>query len=299
MGTRLTVAVAGLAVAITTPAAAQTFNYGDRAVVKDVSAVTWTATAEAGVIVTTGNSRTTTATATATAIRLDPKNKLEVQLAGAYARARLRVPVDADGDGLIGEDEIEDVATTAAESWVTKLRYDRFLTELDALYVALLASADEPAGKQLVAGAQGGYSRSLYKDAQHAVLGEAGYDFSYEDPVVGDGVAIHSARVFAGYKGTIDDKTAIEGSVEALANVNTLNTAAGEAGPLDDTRLNSLAALTTKITPDVALSVSITAKYDRFPSPLPPLALPYEPGFVPLAEKLDTIMKATLIVSLF
>jgi hypothetical protein len=61
----------------------------------------------------------------------------------------------------------------------------------------------------------------------------------------------------------------------------------------------ALAALTTKITPDVALSVSITAKYDRNPAPLPPLALPYEPGFVPVAEELDTIMKATLIISLF
>ena len=40
--------------------------------------------------------------------------------------------------------------------------------------------------------------------------------------------------------------------------------------------------------------------YDEHPSPLPPFAgFTFAPDFVPVAEKLDTITKATLIVSLF
>jgi hypothetical protein len=112
-------------------------------------------------------------------------------------------------------------------------------------------------------------------------------------------VSIHSVRVFAGYKGTVTETTALEASIEALSNLNTLDTVPEEAGPGDDTRINGLASVNTKITDDISLSVSFQAKFDNTPSPRPPLALPYDAGFVPVADKLDTITKASVIVSLF
>lgn len=299
---RLLIAIVIVIGGLAGPAAAQpnpTFSYGNADDVKDVKAVEWTATAEAGLIVTTGNARTTSLAATARAARIDPRNKLEAQLSLAYARATIRGAADADASGAIEADELVETATTTTNAWQSRLRYDRFVTGENALYVAALASADRPAGKDLVGGGQVGYSRRLFKDEHHEVVAELGYDFSYEDLAVGDPLSIHSARAFAGYKGTIDDKTAVEGSLEALTNLNTLATLPEESSAFEDTRASVVAAVTTKLTDDVSLSVSVAARYDTRPAPLPPFGVPFAPGFTPVADELDTITKATLIVSLF
>jgi putative salt-induced outer membrane protein YdiY len=295
----IAIAIAGAA----GTAAAQpnpTFSYGKAADVKDVKVVEWTATAEAGLIVTTGNARTTAVAATARAARVDPQNKLEAQLSLAYARATIRSAADADASGSIEADELVETATTSTNAWQGRLRYDRFLTDSNSLYVAALASADRPAGKDLVGGGQVGYSRRLFQNDHHEVVAELGYDFSYEDLAVGDPLSIHSARAFAGYKGIIDDKTAVEGSLEALTNLNTLQTLPEESSAIEDTRVNAGAAVTTKLTDDISLSVSVAARYDRRPAPLPAFGgVPFAAGFTPVADELDTITKATLIVSLF
>lgn len=297
---------ASIAIALATfaPAAASAqtdpkFTFGDAKEVEAISDVDWTATAEAGAVLTTGNARTTTATASAKAARIDPDNKLAIELGLAYVRSSIFVASDANMNGTIGPGEIDEQRITTANSWLVKARYDRFLTAFDSLYAAASASADRPAGKELVGGVQVGYSRRLVKTAHHELVGEAGYDFTYEDLVVGDGTPIHSARVFTGYTGTVNDKTGITGSVEVLANINTLEIVPEEAGPLEDTRVNLGAALTTKLTSAISFSVSFGAKLDNRPAPRPPLGIPYDAGFVPVAEKLDTITKAALIVSLF
>jgi hypothetical protein len=285
-------------------AGAQSLTDGNPDDVKEVKAVTWTATAEAGLLLTTGNAKTTTATAAAKAQRVTAKDKLAAELGLAYARSSVLFAVDDDlvgtpGNGTIEEDEIGETTTTTANAWHAQVRYDRFLTNLNSVYVAALGSADQPAGKELVAGGQLGYTRHLIKKEAIALVVEGGYDFSYEDPVAGDGVAIHSVRGFVGYKGLIKQKSTLEASLEALGNLNTLSTPPEDAGPFDDTRVNALVALASKITEDISLSVSFGAKWDRHPSPRAPFALPYAAGFTPLADKLDTITKVSLLVTLF
>lgn len=276
-----------------------TFAFGKAEEVAAVAEVTWTASAEAGLVLTTGNSDTTTATAAAKATRLDKKNKLDAQVGFAYARSTIFIAVDQDASNTISASEIQESTSTTANSWNAKLRYDRFITDHNSLYAAALVSADPPAGKELVAGGQLGYSRQLYKTTVHEVVAEGGYDFSYENLVVGDSVAIQSARVFAGYKGTINERTAIEGSLEGLANLNRLATVPEPASRLEDTRINAVASLSTKLTDDISFSFSFGLKFDNVPSPRGPLAIPYEAGFVPVADKLDTITKASLIIALF
>lgn len=300
----LTTLLGGALVVVTArPAAAQptpTFKFGDKAEVAEVKDVTWTATAEAGLVVTTGNAETLTGTGAAKVTRLDEKNKLEGAVAVTYARSTVLIALDGDGSGTIGPDEIAEATSTTANSWQTRLRYDRFLTELNALYATAQVGADQPAGRDLVAGGQIGYSRSLYKTEKHQTVAEVGYDFSYEDLTAGDPLAIHSARVFTGYKGTPNSTVNVESSVEALANLNTLNTIPEESGPLEDLRINGVAAVTAQLTKDIAFSMSITVKYDRVPAPRAPFpGIPYDAGFVPLANSLDTITKASLIVTLF
>ena len=195
------------------------------------------------------------------------------------------------------EDEIGELEQTTTEAWVVTVRYDRFLTKHNALYAVGLASSDEPAGKELVAGAQVGYSREVFKDDKHLVVAEVGYDISYEDPVVGDGIAIHSARGFVGYEGKLTADTSVGGSVESLVNVNTLDGPAGEIERFEDVRVNGLAKLSTKLYENINFGFSFGVKFDNAPSGRPPIGMDYAVGFVPLADEVDTRTEVSLLVN--
>lgn len=277
------------------PAAAQKFEYGKFDDVKDVKDVEWKATAEAGLVFTTGNSESTTATGGVKASRKTGKNKLSIEGSGAYAKSSLWILQDNNGNGLIdNESEITSAETTTAETLAGKFRYDRFLTDLNSLFVAALASRDVPAGKELVVGGQLGYSRSLYKTKTALTLAELGYDYSHEDLIAGDGVSIHSVRAFVGHKATMTAGTDLDASAELLTNMNTLDLPTGkDGGPLQDTRLNIKVAISAQIGANLAFQTSLEAKYDHRPGPLGIKNLAM--GFAPEAASLDTIMKATLI----
>jgi hypothetical protein len=259
--------------------------------------VEWKASAQAGLILTTGNSRTLTLSGSAQASRNDGDNKLTLDVAGAFARSSTLVGVDADGNGTLEADELDRASTTTAKGWSLKLRYDRFFGERNSVYAAATLAADEPAGKELVGGGQLGYSRVLVKQAGHELIGELGYDFSYENPVVGDGLAIHSARAFAGYTGKLADTTSLGASLEGLFNLNRQDGPTGEVGVFGDTRLIGKLSLTTQLVKAISLRFGFTAKYDQAPAPRAPLAIPYAAGFVPVADKVDTTTDLTLIVN--
>ena len=161
-------------------------------------------------------------------------------------------------------------------------------------------AADQPAGKELLSGVQVGYSRLLLKSAMHELAAELGYDFTYENYVVpGDAIRIHSARGFVGYTGTLSDSTSFDASAEVLANLNSEDTPTGEVDPFDDTRFLAKVGLSTKLVAGLSFRFAFGAKYDQAPAPLPPFTLPYAPGFLPLADELDTTTEAVLILDLF
>lgn len=285
-------------------AAAQTFTRPNEADIKDVSDVKWSASAEAGALLTTGNSSNVTMTGGAKVSRLTPETKLELTAAGALAKNGILTVVDAGNDGVISsEDELDTVYKTTAESWAAKGRFDKFLSKSDSIWAAALVSGDEPAGKELVGGGQIGYARYLAKSDKTEAVVELGYDFSFEN-LVGTGpnteVSIHSVRAFAGIKHKAGEGTAFDASVEALANINELDTPTGTAGAGDDLRINGLLGITTKLSKNASLNVSFGVKYDGHPAPLAAIAgFTFAPGFVPEANSLDTISKATLILALF
>lgn len=278
------------------PAAAQKFEYGKFDEVKDVKDVEWKATAEAGLVFTTGNSESTTMTGGIKASRKTGANKLSIEGSAAYQKSALWVLNDRNGNDMIDdESELQSVSTTTAETISGKLRYDRFLTELNSLFIAALASRDVPAGKEAVLGGQLGYSRSLYKSETALTLAEIGYDYSHEDLVAStDGLSIHSARAFVGHKATMTPGADLDASVELLTNLNKLDLPTGKDGGIfKDTRVNVKVALSAKIGANLSAQTSIEAKYDNRPSPLGVKNLAM--GFVPEASSLDTIMKASLI----
>jgi hypothetical protein len=275
------------------------FEMGKHDDVKDVKAVEWTAKGEAGLVATTGNSQTTTITAGANVTRKDADNKFDAVLTGTFARATTFVAVDANGDGLISENELDQVTATSAENAALKLRYDRYLTELDSLYVAALGAIDKPAGKEFQGGGQIGYSRSLYKTEDHQALAELGYDLSYLRLEAGDSTTIHSLRGFVGYKGKVKAETSLEASVEGLFNANSLTFGDREAGAFKDVRVNAMIGVTTSLSSKLSLSASFALKFDNFPAPLAKIGdLPFAPGFEPIADRTDTITKVSLIVKI-
>lgn len=273
-----------------------TFEYGKHEDVKDVKAVEWKVSAQAGLIMSTGNADSRAAAFAAEVSRKTGDNKFKGQVGGAYADSRVYVVTD-DGDGLIEAGEaVLGERTTTSQAWAVLARYDRFLTARNSLYIIGLMGADKPAGRKLVGGVQGGYSRLLFKNPCNEVVAEAGYDFRYENPVVGNGVAIHSARLFAGYEGKLSKDTGLNSSVEFLVNGNSLDTAAGPVKPLEDIRVHATVALTTTLYKNISFRFGFTARYDHKPLPRP-FALPYADGFILLADKLDTKTDATLIVN--
>jgi len=304
------VAVALSPLALVAAAAAQpkqpTFQYGtkeEEAELTKVEKVEWKVAAQGGLIMTTGNSRVTTAAMGATASRKANRNKFSLEANAAYARSRIFLGVDDDaagepGNGTIEEEEIIEETQTTTRSWLVKGRYDRYLTNADALYGAAGIGADKPAGKELVGNGQAGYSRLLVQEKAHVFVAEVGYDFTYEDQIGGSGVSIHSLRGFAGYTGKVNENSGIEISGEILSNMNKLDTPAGEVDSFEDNRFLGKAAVTTTLFRDISFRAGFEARYDNAPAPRPPFALPYAPGFVPLAEELDTRLEATLIVSL-
>jgi hypothetical protein len=275
------------------------FEYGKADEVAKVKKTEYSASAEAGVVFTTGNSETTTASAGLKASRKTGNNKLGVEGSVTYARAGVRVLNDLNGNGTIDNgNEITTAKQVTAESLAGKIRYDRFLTDFNSLYVAVLANRDLPAGKIDSYGGQVGYSRRLYKTKAAEAVGEAGIDFSHEDLVGGDTNDIVSARVFLGYKSEMTTGVTFETSAEALTNLNSESLPTGKDGGFgQDTRVDFKAAISAKIGKNTAFSTSLEAKYDHRPGPLALKELAM--GFVPEASSLDTIMKASLIYSFF
>jgi len=275
------------------------FEYGKADELAKVKGTEWAASAEAGVVFTTGNSETTTGSAGFKASRKKAKNKLAIEGSATYASAGVRVLADKNGNGMI--DSAAEITTqnqTTAESLAGKLRYDRFLTEFNSLFIAALVSRDTPAGKQLVLAGQVGYSRRLYKSKTAEAVAEIGLDYDNENLVVGDNLSFVSARAFTGYKADMSEGVTFETSAELLTNLNSETLPTGKDGGIgQDTRFNFKAGISAKIGKNLAFSSTLEAKYDHRPGPLALKNLAM--GFVPEATALDTIMKASLIYTFF
>jgi len=276
------------------------FEYGKAEEVAKVKDTEYNASVEGGIVFTTGNSETITATGGIKAARKTGKNKLSVEGNLTYAKSGVRVLKDNNGNGLVDDaSEITTEKQTTAETLAGKIRYDRFLDGSNSLYAALLGARDVPAGKKVTLGGQVGYSRRLYKSKTAEAVGEFGYDYSHEDLVSGDSISIHSARALVGYKAEMTEGATFETNLEGLTNLNKEELATRPDGASfgEDTRINFKASVSAKIGKNLSFQTTLEAKYDNRPGPLTIKNLAM--GFVPEAAKLDTIMKASLIYTIF
>lgn len=272
------------------------FDFGKQA---DAKKVVYKAAAQAGFVLTRGNAEAISASGGGSFLRDDGANRFALDVSGTYVQAGISTAVDDNKDGVISANEIKSETRETTRMWNVKARYDRFFTERNSLYINAGVWGNEPAGKVAVTSGQLGYARLLLKDPTHELVTEIGYDFSYE-VYVGDtsSLAIHSARIFLGLTINATADTNIGASVEALFNLNDETTPGGVVGPFADTRLNVKATLTTKLWKNFSFRFTAGARYDHTPAPLPAFSKPYAEGFIPLANRLDSVVEAALVLTI-
>lgn len=304
---------AALLLGLSTPALAQSdpaFTYGKVEDAPEVKKAVWKASAQAGLLLATGNSNSLTVSGGGSVSRVDARNKLALDVEARFGQTttlgpRAGLTPLADGNVPIASyDDIVSNTAISTQYWGVKLRYDRFFSKNNLGYIVGQAMGDDPAGKHVFGGGQIGYSRQLYKSERNELLAELGYDFTFvqfANPPTGgpDQLLIHSLRGFLGYGLTLSKDTALTAALEGLFNLNSLN-APGYADPVGafgDIRVNFKTALTTKLHKNISFRFAFTTRFDNVPAPRNALSLPYTDGFVPLAEKVDTLSEASLIVN--
>ncbi len=167
-----------------------------------------------------------------------------------------------------------------------KARYDYFLSQLDAIFLATAFRWDPFAGIDRRNQGQIGYLRYLHRAEKHRFWGEIGYDLTSDDyrPVEGipDAVepdpeedVIHSVRLFFGYENTLNASLTYLGGLEALMSVE----------DPEDTRINFANAIRSSISGNFALELKLTFGFDNIPA-------------TEQAEKLDTTVLINLIYQL-
>lgn len=268
----------------------------------------WKAQVKGGLLQTSGNARSTSGIIGAVGSYKKDADRITLEGGATYVHSSSRqffTGVDDQGRERVGSNS---VGRTTSNQWLAKGRYDRFVTQNNSIYGSAQMLADKPAGKEIVAGGQAGYSRQLIKNEMHLVVAEIGYDLSYERSTAAgaEGVGVHSGRLFASETLTVTKDTGLTAGIEVLSNLNHEKESKpgyqaiyGDLGTLKDTRVNGKLSLTTTLWSNVSFGFGFTARYDNrpgllaVPSGLSPTAYP------PRARKLDTIIEANLIVTLF
>jgi putative salt-induced outer membrane protein YdiY len=262
----------------------------------DADKPVWSGSVQAGVSVTSGNARSRGISGEASLARKARRHRLLGRANVALARSRVVVAHDEDGEPGIGPGELREEDRTTREAWGVLGRYDLFVTERSSAYLSATASGDRPAGKQLVLAAQVGYGADVLRSEKHTLRFEIGYDLAREDLVSARALEIHSARVFAGHEAKLHQRLTMTGRAEVLTNLNEERSRAPRIARFEDTRVLASAGVSYKLNGVLSVGLRFSATYDAAPAPRPPPpGASYEPGFAPLADRLDTSTDLVLI----
>jgi len=234
-------------------------------------------TVQAGGILNTGNTRSVSLSGGSRLSLKRSRNVFAAAITATYGTASLRDPTTNEfGDYVNNSENVTGMA-----------RYDRFLTEMDALFVSVGALHDPFAGLDVRLQGQAGYLRNFFKQSEgkHRFWGEIGYDLTYDnfdpDPLLDEdgnrldgSQVVHSGRVFLGYDNHVNENVTFLTGVETLIDVQ----------DIDNVRLNSVSELRSKISGKLQLGLQFSLRFDNVP--------------VEGTEKLDTTTTLNLLYSL-
>jgi len=146
---------------------------------------------------------------------------------------------------------------TTARNLNAKARYELFLTELDALFLAEIFRWDTFAGINSRFQTQFGYQRNFIRVPQHRLWAEAGYDLTLDnytpntlDPNTD---VIHAARLMAGYSNELNEHVVLLTELEGLLNVEESK----------DLRVNYMLGLRSTLTENFKAELSFTVRFDN------------------------------------
>lgn len=292
------------------------FEYGAPPADAKPEVVEWAALVKGGLLLTSGNAQSVAGNLSLNVSRKAGDNRFALDANAAYGESNNRVfrPANAGAADVIDNAaDIEREEVPVTNLWAARARYDRFLTEKNTAYLLGSILRDKIAGKDIFGGGQVGYSRLLVANEAHEVVGEFGYDLTFESYFAegADNVIVHSARLFVGEIWKASADTAVYGNVEALFNLNRENDAfnadvTNPTGPADqpqakgvgafkDTRVNAKAGLNTKLWKNLSFGFGVTLRYDQNPASLDAT---FGPNFRAFANEVDVITDASLIVTL-
>jgi len=202
------------------------------------------------------------------------------------------------GRADVPADDSDDLQQTVRNS-NARVRYDLYLTRMDALFVALSHRWDTFAGLDTRLQGQAGYLRNFLREEKHRIWGEVGYDITWDDfdpdplpnpdpadpmlcemtpsdpsCILDNNQVVHAGRLYLGYDNQLHENVRVTAGLEALLNLQ----------EPEDLRLNFDAALRSTIAGSLQLEVRLKMLFDNVP--------------VPGKEKLDTITTLSLIYTL-
>lgn len=204
-----------------------------------------------------------------TAFSYGNTRSLAVNLASAFLIRRRANVFTADVGWVYGYSSVRADDAVEFPSWTEtgndltgRVRYDRFLTDDDALFVVLRARRDQFAGLDSRLTGQLGYLRNFFAEEHHRFWGEIGYDLTYDNfspndlLVDGDNFRVlHSARLFLGYENRRSDTFSYVTGLEALMDVT-------DPGHI---RAEWLHQVRSKLASWLEVSLDVTLRFDSLP----------------------------------
>lgn len=250
------------------PAVAQHTEEVAQAPAEDEDTTRWALSA--GANISTGNTRNQVFNAGTAFYALRGRHAFTFDWAFNYGRT------DVDpADGTVGYEN-------TVRNSVARFRYDFYLTEMDALFLALGHRWDTFAGIQTRFQVQAGYLRNIIKTEGTRAWLEAGLDYTFDNrfggiicedrvqcaaemrPVVFNFQNIVALRLFYGANHAFNENVSVSTGLEFLANLNSLE--GGEADAFEDIRVNWDAAVNATLVDRLNLEVKFRLQYDRVPS---------------------------------
>jgi putative salt-induced outer membrane protein YdiY len=226
----------------------------------------------AGGLQTTGNTRSLAATSSGQFRLRRELNQLSAIAAANYARS--------------APDASQATATTV-ENFQGKVRYDRFVLEELAVFIATTGRRDRFQGLDLRLNVDPGVAYYFVDEKLHRFWAELGYDFQYDvrnddniNAAALQGIQVdktnvqHSARSFIGYSNSLTEAVTLDTGLEYLQGIP----------ETERWRLNWDAGVTSKIGGNFSLATTFSLKYDHHP--------------LPAVEKLDTVTALSLVYQL-
>lgn len=143
-----------------------------------------------------------------------------------------------------------------------KIRYDLYLTRMDALFAAAAHRWDTFAGLDTRLQIQAGYLRNFLREENHRAWGEIGYDMTYDNfteeqmATMSDTQIVHAARIYLGYENNLNEHVKFLTGVETLLNFQ----------QIEDLRINFDAALRSSIADSLQLELKFKLLFDNVPA---------------------------------